>query len=144
MCGAFDQEDEGDHEPEKDRDSYILDPFPNDKFVPYAWMDILAILDVCVNEVTPTIFCDEEGYDLIPFHMVFAIKDHSNQQEIEEESHEVEEDGVNILHNREEISVRDKESSKNLSDSTSDDEAQQGEQYYDASDKLEDFQDVEL
>ena len=78
MCEASDQEVEGDHEPENDWDSYILDPFPNDKFVPDAWMDILATVDVCVNEVTPSVFCDEEGYDLISFHMVFAIEDHPN------------------------------------------------------------------
>ena len=82
MCGASDQEDEGDHKPKNDRDSYILDPFPNDKFVLDAWMDILATIDVCVNEVNPTVFCDKEGYDLIPFQMVLAINELPSQQEL--------------------------------------------------------------
>ena len=43
MCGASDQENEGNHEPKNDQDSYILDPFPNDKFVPDAWMDKLLL-----------------------------------------------------------------------------------------------------
>ena len=85
-------------------------------------MDGQATVDVCVNEVTPTFFCDEEGYDLIPFQMVSVIKDHPNQQEIEEESHETQEDGVNILHIREEVSVRDRERSEDLSDFTYDKE----------------------
>ena len=44
----------------------ILDPFPNDKFIPDGWMDILATVDVCVNEVTPTVFVMRK--DLIWFH----------------------------------------------------------------------------
>ena len=57
MCGASDEEIEDKKEP------YIPKPFPNDKFVLEAWIDTLATVDVCVNEVTPTIFCDEEGFD---------------------------------------------------------------------------------
>ena len=54
MCGASDVEKE--EEEEKEKEPYILEPFPNDKFVPDAWMDILATVDVCVNEVTPKFF----------------------------------------------------------------------------------------
>ena len=30
----------------------------------------MATLDVCVNKTTPTIFCDEEGYDIIPICII--------------------------------------------------------------------------
>ena len=59
-------------EPKLDED-YILEPFPNDQFIPDAWQDVLATVDVCVNEVTPTVFCDEEGYDIVPVHMVRVL-----------------------------------------------------------------------
>ena len=54
MCGASDAGKE--IEEEKDDDPYILDPFPNDKFIPEGWMDILATVDVCVDEVSPYCF----------------------------------------------------------------------------------------
>ena len=38
-------------------------------------MDTLATVDVCVNEVTLTVFCDKEGYDLVPFRMVSIIQE---------------------------------------------------------------------
>lgn len=74
MCGASDAEDENEENSKSD-DAYVLDPFPDQKFVPDAWMDILATVDVCVNEVNPVIFCDEEGYDIAPFFMVQAVKE---------------------------------------------------------------------
>ena len=49
--------DEDEEDPKHD-DTYILEPFPDEKFVPDAWMDILALVDVCANKVTPTAFCD--------------------------------------------------------------------------------------
>ena len=42
-------------------------------------MDVLATVDVCVNETSPTVFCDKEGYNLIPFHMVSAVLEKSNE-----------------------------------------------------------------
>ena len=36
-------------------------------------MDILATVDVCVNDVTPTAFCDEEGFDLAPLFTIRVI-----------------------------------------------------------------------
>lgn len=36
-------------------------------------MYIVETMDVSVNEVTPIVFCDEEGYDVIPIHMVMVI-----------------------------------------------------------------------
>ena len=54
-------------------DTYILEPFPNDKFVPDAWMDTLATVDVCINEVNPIKFCDGRGYDIASFQMINVI-----------------------------------------------------------------------
>ena len=51
-------------------DAYVPEPFPEDEFKPIEWRGILATLDVCVNETTPTVFCDEEGYDIIPICMI--------------------------------------------------------------------------
>ena len=47
-----------------------LKPFPEDEFKPIEWRGILATLDICVNETTPTVFCDEEGYNVIPICMI--------------------------------------------------------------------------
>ena len=74
MCGASEGEKEESSQKTKETsDPYIPEPFPNDKFIPDAWMDTLATVDVCVNEVTPIVFCDKEGYDLVPFKMVSII-----------------------------------------------------------------------
>ena len=73
MCGASDAEEENDKEEPKSDDTYILDPFPDHNFVPNAWMDILATVDMCVNEVNPITFCDEEGYDIASFQMINVI-----------------------------------------------------------------------
>ena len=40
---------------------------------PLEWTQNLATLDVCVNEVTPTRFCDENGLDITPLCMIKAI-----------------------------------------------------------------------
>ena len=86
MCGASEGEiDEGDVGPKLDED-YILEPFSNDQFIPDAWQDVLATVDVCVNEVTPTVFCDEEGYDIIPVHMIRVLNDETKQEYDEQET----------------------------------------------------------
>ena len=73
MCGASDGENNQNcKEPSVD-EAYILEPFPNDQLVLDACMDDLAIVDVCVNKTSLIVFCDEEGYDIIPFHMVSAV-----------------------------------------------------------------------
>ena len=72
MCGASNAEDKNEEEPKFD-DAYILDPFPDHKFVRDAWMDILATVDMCVNKVNPITFCDEEGYDIASFQMINVI-----------------------------------------------------------------------
>ena len=51
-------------------EAYVPEPFPEDDFEPIEWRGILATLDVCVNKTTPTVFCDEEGYDVIPICMI--------------------------------------------------------------------------
>ena len=86
MCEAFEGEtDIEDVEPKLDED-YILEPFPNDQFIPDAWQDILATMDVCVNEVTSTIFCDEEGFGIIPIHMVRVLHEETKQEDDEQET----------------------------------------------------------
>ena len=71
MCGASDNEEEHPESGDEGRsETYVPEPFPEKEFEPHGWSDILATLDVCTNEVTPTMFCDEEGYDLFPFQMV--------------------------------------------------------------------------
>ena len=64
---------EDDHpmsEEEGKSEDYVPEPFPEKELEPHGWNNILATLDVCTNELTPTMFCDEEGYDLFPFQMV--------------------------------------------------------------------------
>ena len=48
-------------------------------------MDTLAMVDVCIKDVTPTIFCDEEGFDLVSFQMVVVIMDPPTQINLEGE-----------------------------------------------------------
>ena len=65
-----------------DDEAYIAEPFPEAKLQPDGWYDVLATVDVCVNEVTPTVFCDEQGYDLVPFHMIKVItQPNTNEKE---------------------------------------------------------------
>ena len=73
MCGASeDGIDEEDMKPKIDKD-YILEPFPNDQFILDTCQDVLATVDVCVNEVTQTVFYDKEWFDIIPIQMVRVI-----------------------------------------------------------------------
>ena len=67
MCGALDNGEETKGEAKEiSSKTYIPEPFPKREFEPFGWPDILATLIVCTNEVNPTLFCDEEGYDLFP------------------------------------------------------------------------------
>ena len=47
-----------------------------------GWIDILATLDVCTNEINPALFFDEEGYEFLTFQMVNVIsnKEHKAQE----------------------------------------------------------------
>ena len=52
---------------------YILEPFSKNKFEPLGWNDVLATVTICVNDVTPTLFCDKDGFDVIPIWMVSVM-----------------------------------------------------------------------
>ena len=52
---------------------YILEPFLEHKFEPLGWMDVLAILTICTNDMSPTLFCDEDGYKVVPMQMVNVL-----------------------------------------------------------------------
>ena len=84
ICGASEGEKEEDTKEAKD--PYILEPLPNNKFILDAWMDTLATVDVCLNEVTLTVFCNKEGYDMVPFRMVSIIHEPLESIKIEEEN----------------------------------------------------------
>ena len=131
MCGASDGEiHEEDVGPKLDED-YILEPFPNDQFIPDAWQDVLATVDVCVNEVTPTVFCDEEGYDIVPVHMVRVLHDETKQEGEKQDNTEPRD--LKLL---EEISICDEDPAD---ESSSEEEDHHEQIYYDASDELEDY-----
>ena len=139
MCEASEGgTDEKDVEPKIDED-YILEPFPNDQFIPDAWQDVLATVDVCVNEVTPTVFCDEEGYDIIPVHMVRVLHEETKQEDDEQETitTTIEPRDLKLI---EEISICDKDPANK---SSNDEDDHQEHVYYDASDELEEYEEPE-
>ena len=77
MCGASKNGDQKEKEKEKERselNDYIPEPFPEHKFEPLGWNDVLATVTICVNEVIPTLFCDEDGFDVIPIQMVNVLE----------------------------------------------------------------------
>ena len=122
-------------------DAYIPEPFPEDESKPIEWRGILATLDICVNETTPTIFCNEEGYNIIPICMIKV--DHENGapddaiqwQEVPESgttNEEQEELDVAIRH----LGLQDEISIRDLSED--EDEEIKDQVFYDASDELED------
>ncbi|MCO5593057.1 hypothetical protein L7F22_047062 [Adiantum nelumboides] len=57
-----------------DNEDYIPEHFLEQIFEPFGWTEILATLDVCVNELIPTKFCDEKGYDLVSCFMLKLMK----------------------------------------------------------------------
>ena len=139
MCEASKGEiDEEDVMPKLDED-YILEPFPNDQFIPNAWQDVLATVFVCVNEVTPTVFCDEAGYDIIPVHMVRVLHEETKQEDDEQETATITMEPQN-LKLIEEISIFDKDPTNKSSE---DEDNQQGHVFYDASDEQEDYEEPE-
>ena len=70
MCGDSDQgslnENHCIHHRAMDNKEYVPKPFPKNLFEPLEWTHVLATLDVCMNKITKTQFCDEEGNDIIP------------------------------------------------------------------------------
>ena len=78
MCGVSKNGDIKEREEkETSNETYISKPFLEHKFEPFWWLDILATITLCSNNVNPTLFCDDKGYDLIPLQMVnvLAIKE---------------------------------------------------------------------
>ena len=142
MCGASDDENEQKHKEPSVDEAYILEPFPNDQFIPDAWMDVLATVDVCVNETCPTVFCDDEGYDLVQFHMVSAVMGDCEEAACEHDPISEIEADLKAMNIREEISIHDNiniGNEGNESDSTLEDEGPSDQLFYDASDELEDY-----
>ena len=135
MCGASEGGVDGENVQPKLDEDYILEPFPNDQFIPDAWQDVLATVDVCVNEVTPTVFCDEEGYDIVPVHMVRVLHDETKQEKEKQDNTETRD--LKLL---EEISICDQDP---VNESSNEEEDHHEQIYYDASDELEDFEELE-
>ena len=68
---------------------YVAKPFPKEAFEPLEWQQILATLDVCAIKTCPTTqFCDEEGFDVVPYYMMSVIKEETEGQMCEENSKE--------------------------------------------------------
>ena len=80
---------------------------------------------MCTNEVTPTLICDEEGYDLISFQMVRVLQ-HTNKEDRMEtcETNEVDCD-VPAMMIQNEISPFEESLAQ-----------EPGEEYYDASEEF--------
>ena len=66
-CGASECNSQDKQEWKGDRSyedsDYVPEPFPEEQLEPLERIQILATLDVCANETTPTKFCDDEGYE---------------------------------------------------------------------------------
>ena len=54
---------------------YMPEHFSEEMLEPFEWGQILATLDVCANEATPTKFCDKMGNAVFPIMMMNALKD---------------------------------------------------------------------
>ena len=74
MCGTLEN---GDLKEKEKNESEINDYTPESllehKFEPSGWNDVLATVTICVDDVTPTLFCDKDGFDIIPVQMVNVI-----------------------------------------------------------------------
>ncbi|MCO5577929.1 hypothetical protein L7F22_031764 [Adiantum nelumboides] len=88
MCGASDNGDLTKEECILERsvtdEAYIPEPFSEHLFEPFGWTQILSTLDICVNELTPTKFCDEEGYDLVTLQMASVILESGSESDEKE------------------------------------------------------------
>lgn len=144
-------EDEGTKEKKKASkhdDAYSPKPFPS------AWIDILAIVDVCANTTTPIVFCDKEGYDIIPIYMVKVIQRESGYKE---EKHNHKKVSVEIpmeeitteliqLHLHNKIFIINKSDKAKNKDkdtgSTIEDGGPSDQTFYDALDELDKFEEA--
>ncbi|MCO5570660.1 hypothetical protein L7F22_024387 [Adiantum nelumboides] len=89
MCGASENGDLTREECILERsvtdEAYIPEPFPEHLFEPFGWTQILSTLDICVNELTSTKFCDEEGFDLVTLQMTSVIFESGSESDENEE-----------------------------------------------------------
>ena len=120
MCGASDcgslTQEEGKGDIVFEDSDYIPEPFPEQLMEPLEWTQILATLDVCINEVTPTRFCDKNGLDITPLCMIKAIKP-SKELETDKDPIDKLEQSIQCLRIYEEISIRDLDIDDNLTKS---------------------------
>lgn len=142
MCGASDRQNDQNCKESSVDEAYILEPFPNDQFVPDAWMDVLVTVDVCVNETSPTVFCDEEGFDLVPFHIVSAVLEKTNKAVCEDNPTDEIEAKMKALNIHDEISMNDNINLGNESDdsdSSIEEEGPSCQLFYDVVDELDEY-----
>ncbi|MCO5593602.1 hypothetical protein L7F22_047617 [Adiantum nelumboides] len=90
MCGASDCGDLTKEECILERpvtnEAYIPELFLEHLFEPFGWTQILSTLDICVNELTPTKFYDDEGYNLVTLQMASVIFELGSESDDQEES----------------------------------------------------------
>ncbi|MCO5581547.1 hypothetical protein L7F22_035435 [Adiantum nelumboides] len=89
MCGASDNGDLTREECILKRsitdEAYISEPFLEHLFEPFGWTQMLSMLDICVNKLTPIKFYDEEGYDLVTLQMASVILESGSESDENEE-----------------------------------------------------------
>jgi len=131
MCGASESSElECDDDELTENKDYIPNPFSEEEFEPAGWMDILATLDICVNNSTQTKFCDDERYDISPLCMIRVELEQPTQvEESEMNENKCEEWAILHVKAKDEISIRDL--------SENEDEEIRNEVYYDAFDELD-------
>ena len=124
-------------------EEYIFEPFPNDQFVPDAWMDVLATVGVCLNKTSPIVFCDEEGYDLVSSHIVSVVLEKSNEAACEDNPiDEIETAYLKALNIKDKISIHDNNNLGNegdKSDSSIEEKIPLDQLFYDASNELKEY-----
>lgn len=90
---------------------------------------------------TPILFCDDEGYEIIPLHKVGIVMDEVSKEETPEE--EVTSD-YNKLQIQDEVSIEDIKSTQtnesNVEGSDIEEEGPRNQVLYDASYDLDEFQ----
>ena len=131
MCGTLENGDQKEREEkESELNDYISESFPEHKFEPLGWNDVLATVTICVNEVIPTLFCNEEGFDVIPIQMVNVLE-HLEEESPTQDSYgdPTIEKGLNHVKIDNEVSTFDLSSEHETLE----------ENYYDAFDEFEDL-----
>ena len=76
LCGASKtsmQTNESQWQKEVEKDDYIPCPFQEENMEPLEWIHSLISLDTMHVRPGPK-FCDEEGYDIHPLHMISLAK----------------------------------------------------------------------